>query len=271
MSDNGYSDIEAHKLRQAQYESAKAQAKAHHIRDRDYTSWPPWTYSSKLTFQSMSTLVNPAVGPRLVDNIWTGWLYQAIWAGPLLDLRPDLRNEAASPATQQNGIPIWNREARLHVQVRPQFGTASVLSPVSNNNPQPCFHNLYVFLSEQCHPFKADFTPSPTSPTDPNLNSSLFWPTTVYKPLHPAINTVGPFLFPLWKVAPFATGWPFFEISLGPPDMVGAVGRQSGVRYWRPILYFRKLADVDILSTYGPPSNILPYAPPDLELEASVQ
>lgn len=51
---------------------------------------------------------------RLQWALQTDGTYLAEWRTPIFNLRPDLRSAGGTP---KSGVPIWNRTARLYVQV----------------------------------------------------------------------------------------------------------------------------------------------------------
>jgi len=265
MSDPyNYEDIQRGK-------AAKNVAKEHEERDRGYTSWPPWSVSDLVQWDAVGYQVGPClVDPGLATQAWLGAQYHGIWASPLFDLRPDLRNSKASLSHQTNGIPIWNREARLNIAVTSGTILTFVAPPVTaGDENQFLTDNLQVYLSEVVHPYKAEFTPAPTTATDPAQNQTVIL-TTAARPLQPNINNNGVAL--AWggaiaKAPNVAGGFPLaWAMTLSPPNSVGSVGRQSGVRYWRVILTFQKMAFLDSSSTVAVP---VPYAAPDILVEAA--
>jgi hypothetical protein len=62
-----------------------------------------------------------------VTNDPVGLLWEAVWESPWYDLRPDLRSTEGQPKI---GVPIWDRAARLYVEMVTAPGPQGGISPV---------------------------------------------------------------------------------------------------------------------------------------------
>lgn len=254
-----YEDIQANLAK-------RAAEKEKEFRDREYTSWSPWLVPATVFSWTGPTYVTGpqyvAAGP-ITAATWMGARFTYSWATPVFDLRPDLRDIVSFPP---NGVPIWNRSARLFVEVFWPWettGTGSVSPPVTAGDPaQAVFNQFWAMAQEEVSTTEYQIQ-TPTATAAGAAYDSVY-PSTTWYPLNPstgmgAANTLG---YGNQANDPRTQSYRFAPAGT---ELQG--DRGSPIRYWRVKINFYKMVWLDTSSTVDVP---VPYDAPIFTLRAGM-
>lgn len=218
-------------------------------RQPDNTESSIWTADPKPVPWTNITAVAP---PPLV-----GWQFFGEWKSPVFDLRPDLRSKTS---VLKSGIPIWNKGARLFIQM---FGI----------NPTTAL-NLSLYTQEFANANIGDMQritqTAPGTGAIPNANSNSI--SAQVPSITNPVNVTSVFNLTLPSFPGPNPATP--TIGLQPSTMLGfspfspSLGGGDGypVRFWAVRLFFYKIIESPVFPL--PPAPVLP--PPDITVQAGM-
>ena len=171
---------------------------------------PVWT-QPRLPL-SWSAGVPVAPGPDLLPF---GTVYSASWSSPWYDLRADLRSSQAQPKI---GVPIWDRSARLYVEMSGPPGNTGGFYPIGLS---ASLVEYYETLS--LDPGQVPAGAPGTIPSTPNPLGTSSVPVNVSATFFPA-----------------TPGALFTSLGVfSPPGTTAGGGEGYPVRFWRVVLSFQ--------------------------------
>ena len=254
------------------------------MRDERHAADTPQVWSQEAVTLSWS---NP---PRLLTPFWTtngipagsaephGWMYQVVWKSPMFDLRPELRSAlgqskqtyappnpgGAGRLVKPSSTPLWNRDARLFVELRWLYGnppTNLSLTDGFDSQQQGSPVSLRVEMGEWYSIHSLNLLPV-------SLGGLAAFPPPIGEVMSPVVDVTNQFCYnTIGAGYADGVGAPVAGLGVFAPPGTDAGGGGIGhpIRYWMVRLHFTYW---DYANTITRPWH--PNLPPDPRFNISL-